>query len=485
MQLRPVFLALGIMTMLLGAAMIPCALMDMADERPEAHVFAVSSFGSMLLGACLWVLSRGAETERTGQREAFLLTVLVWVFLPLVAAIPFVSSGMDFTDAFFESVSGITTTGATVLTGLDDRARGFLLWRAILQWIGGIGIIVTAIAILPQLRVGGMQLFELESSDMSGKFLPRITDIATQLGYTYLIISAICALLYSLSGMNWFDAITHSMTTMSAGGYSTHDASFGYFSDTPAPYVATFFMFVAGLPFSLLAMLMFAGRIKPLFSDPQPRLYLGMALFFSIVIVTYHEAVVHPRIFDDWLHAFQEALFNIISVMTGTGYASAPYDTWGEPVMVLFLGATFVGGCAGSAACGLKMFRLEISAKAILAYSQRMTHPHRRAPVRYGGKPVDEDTLQSVMVFMFLYFASFLIAAAMLALTGLDPITAISGSATTISNVGPGLGPVIGPSGTFQTLPDIAKWICIFNMLLGRLEFVAVFVVITRRFWTA
>jgi trk system potassium uptake protein TrkH len=383
----------------------------------------------------------------------------------------------------FESVSGLTTTGATVMTGLDSQPRGLLLWRSIIQWFGGIGIIVTAIAILPQLRVGGMQLFQLENSDRSGKFLPRVTDIATYLGLTYLIISLTCALVYYLCGMSWFDAICHAMTTMSAGGYSTHDASFGYFNDTPAAYAATFFMFVAGLPFSLLAMLLLQGRIMPMLSDPQPRLYAGIAFVLASIIVIYHEAVVDPPIFDHVFHGFKEALFNIISVMTGTGYASAPYDTWGTPVMAIFLGAIFVGGCAGSAACGLKMFRLEIASKAMLAYSRRMVQPHRRAPIKYGGKNVDEDTLQSVMVFMFLYFATFLISAALLGLDGLDPLTAISGAATTVSNVGPGLGPINGPSGTFQDFSDFATWVCTINMLLGRLEFVVVFVVLTRRFW--
>ncbi len=484
MQLKPVLFAIGIMTMLLGAAMIPCALMDYADQRTESHVFAVSAFGSIFVGACMWILSRDHD-QRTGQREAFLLTILVWLFLPLIATIPFLASGMSFTDASFESVSGMTTTGATVLTGLDDRPRGLLLWRSILQWIGGIGIIVTAIAILPQLRVGGMQLFELESSDMSGKFLPRITDIATQLGFTYLILSALCALLYSLSGMNWFDAIAHSMTTMSAGGYSTHDASFGYFSGTPAPYVATAFMFIAGLPFSLLAMMLFAGRISPILKDPQPRIYLALILAFTAIIVFYHQYGTAPEIFDHVGQTIGDTLFNIISIMTGTGYATAPYDTWGAPVVIIFLGVTFLGGCAGSAACGLKIFRLEISAKAVLAYSRRMVRPNRRSPVRYGGRIVDEETLQSVMIFMFLYFVTFLVAAALLSVSGLDAITAVSGAAASVSNVGPGLGETIGPSSTFQTISDFAKWVCLIAMLLGRLEFVAVFVVLTKRFWAA
>ena len=299
----------------------------------------------------------------------------------------------------------------------------------------------------------------------------------------YVIVSVACAAAYAVCGMNAFDAITHSMTTMSAGGFSTHDASFGYFNDTPAAYAATFFMMVAGLPFSLLTLLILHGRIGPMIRDPQPRLFLGLGVVLSIIIVSWHEAVVEPPIFDHVFHGMRTALFNIISVMTGTGYASAPYDTWGKPVMIIFLIATFLGGCAGSAACGIKMFRLEISFKAVFAHAAHMVRPHQIAPVRYGGRVVDQETLQSVMGFVFLYMATFIAAAVMMNMLGLDAMTAISASATTVSNVGPGLGPIIGPSGTFQPLPDAAKWICVATMLLGRLEIVSVFVLLTRRFW--
>jgi trk system potassium uptake protein TrkH len=482
MQLRPLLLAIGIMTVLLGVAMLPCALIDWADKRPEAHVFAVSSFGAVFIGACLWVLSRG-EVERTGQREGFLLTVMVWTILPLVAAIPFIASGMSFTDAVFESVSGLTTTGSTVLTGLDSLPRGLLLWRAIIHWFGGIGIIVTAIAILPQLRVGGMQLFQLENSDRSGKFLPRVTDIATYLGLTYLIVSVACALSYYVCGMTWFDAICHAMATMSAGGFSTHDASFGYYNDTAAPWAAIIFMLIAGLPFSLMAMLVLQGRVMQFVHDPQPRLYFALAIIFSALVSFLYFANTSGLLDEGVIGGLKLTIFNTVAVMTGTGFATAPYDTWGVPVQALILGITFVGGCAGSAACGLKIFRLEIAGKALFAYSRRMVQPHRRAPIKYGGKNVDEDTLQSVMVFMFLYFATFLISAALLGLDGLDAMTAITGAATTLSNVGPGLGPINGPSSTFQSFSDFATWVCTINMLLGRLEFVVVFVVLTRRFW--
>ncbi|WP_233355642.1 TrkH family potassium uptake protein [Henriciella litoralis] len=482
MQLRAVIFAIGLMVALLGAAMIPSALLDIADKSDQWPIFLVSAAVSILIGAGLAVLSGGAPPS-TGAREAFLLTVVIWIVLPLIATIPFISYGMSFTDSMFESISGLTTTGATSMTGLDSTPRGILLWRAILQWIGGIGIIVTAIAILPMLRVGGMQLFQIESSDMSGKFLPRITEITAQTGIVYLIISAACAISYAACGMTAFDAISHSMTTVSAGGYSTHDASFGYFSDTPAAYAATFFMFVAGLPFSLLTLLILHGRWRPILTDPQPRLYFFIAVAFAVVIVGWHEAVVDPPIFDHVYHGFRQALFNIISIMTGTGYASAPYDTWGEPVVVIFLFATFLGGCAGSAACGIKMFRIEISFKAVVAYAAQIVRPNRVVRVRYAGRVVSSDTLQSVMVFVFLYLATFIVATILLSMTGMDLLSAISASATSVSNVGPGLGPEIGPSGTFHDVSDIGKWICFTAMLLGRLEFIAVFTLMTARFW--
>lgn len=480
MRLQPILLALGIMTALLGVAMIPCALVDIAAGRPEWPVFTSAAFGAVLVGTLIFILAGGRTPPRTGQREAFLLTVLVWVVLPGVAAVPFIASGFNVTDAVFESVSGLTTTGATVITGLDDRSPGLLLWRAILQWFGGIGIIVTALAIFPALGVGGMQLFQIESSDQSGKFLPRVTEIALQTGLVYLILSVLCAAAYLWSGMSAFDAVAHAMTTMAAGGFSTRDASFAAFEGTPAPYFAILFMVLAGLPFSLLVLAMIHQRPLPLFRDPQPRLFIALITLIS-GFVLLNLATTPPA--GEAVAPIREVLFNVVSVITGTGYATGPYDEWGGPILTMFLITIFLGGCAGSAACGIKMFRLEISAKAIFAYAQRMVRPHRLVPVRYGGRAIDEDTLQSVMVFLFLYMATFLVAAALLGLSGEDPITAISGAATSVSNVGPGLGPVIGPEGSFQTLSPFGKWVCAIAMLLGRLEFVAVFVVLTRRFW--
>lgn len=482
MQMRVVILAIGLMTGLLGAAMVPCLLIDLADRQAGWPVFAVSAAVLLLFGGGLIVLS-GGRTVHTGAREAFLLTVLVWLVLPSLAALPFIGIGMSITDAMFESISGLTTTGSTVMSGLDHQPRGILLWRAILQWFGGIGIIVTAIAILPMLRVGGMQLFQLESSDVSGKVLPRIEEISIQIGLTYLLVSGACMVAYIICGLSLFDAVAHAMTTVAAGGYSTYDASFGAFYDTPAILVCIVFMVIAGLPFSLLALALMHGRVAPMLKDPQPRLLIGLVLMITTLVFLLRVLADQDYVIINPVGGYVESLFAIVSIMTGTGYALSDYGGWGESITQILLITTFLGGCAGSAACGIKMFRLEISFRAVIAHVQQMISPHRLAPVRYAGRVVDNDTLQSVMVFVFLYLMTFVIAAILLSLTGLDPLTSISGAATSVSNVGPGLGTIIGPSGSFELLTDRAKWICAVAMLLGRLEFTAVFVLMTRRFW--
>ena len=482
MQLRSVIYALGIMILLVTAAMIPCALIDIADGDGMAYVFPVAASISTVIGSLFWVMARSGDLS-IGQREAFLLTVSIWVVINAVGALPFLVSGYSVTDSFFESVSGMTTTGATVFTGLENMPRGLLLWRSILHWIGGVGIIVTAVAILPQLRVGGMQLFNLESSDRTGKFLPKVSDIAAYIGFAYVALSVLCALLYGMSGMNWFDAINHSMATLAAGGFSTYDASFAQFNGTPAVYVAIVFMAIAAMPFSLFAILFLKGNVGPLLRDPQPRLFLALTLLISLIIIVYREAHLEMATFEQRWEEATHALFSVTSVMSGTGFATKPYDTWGDPVIALILFATFLGGCAGSAAGGIKMFRLEITAKAIRAWSQRMVQPHRKAPIRYGGRIVDEDTLQSVMVFLFLYLVTFMMSAALLSFSGLDTMSAISAAAACISNVGPGLGPVVGPSTNYGALNDFATWVCTVTMLLGRLEFMVVFAVLTPRFW--
>ncbi len=483
MRLQPVIYALGVLLILIGLAMIPCAILDTFERRDDWAVFALSSFAIVSSGGVLYMAS-GGKPGPVGTREAFLLTVSVWVFLPFAAALPFMGAGLDFTDAIFESISGVTTTGATVITGLDAETPGLLLWRAILQWIGGIGIIVTAIAILPMLGVGGMQLFQLEFFDMSGKFLPSVREIAKQIALVYIGLSVLCALLYALAGMTWFDAIAHAMTTMAAGGYSTSDQSFGKFADTPAVEVSIFFMILAGLPFGATVM-MLHGRWDALWRDPQPRTFLFIIGASVILLTAYMHYDPSMAPFKSEGDVLRRVVFSVVTVITGTGYGLSDYGQWGGFAEVIFVALMFVGGCAGSAACGMKVFRIEIMARAVWAYARQLLSPNRIVVFKYGGTTIREDILQSVMVFVFMYLVTFAVAAVLLSLTGLDPLTSISAAATSISNVGPGLGAQIGPSGTFQGLSTTAKWICSAAMLMGRLELIPVFVVFTPRFWHA
>jgi len=401
-DLRPVFFVVGLMVAALGIAMFAPMAVDLAYNDRSWRTFAISAILTTLLGAVL-ALANYTPKPDLRARGAFLLTVLSWVALSGFAALPFLMEPvkMSFTDAIFEATSGITTTGATVLTGLDDMPKGILLWRAILQWIGGIGIIVTAIAILPMLRVGGMQLFQIESSDVSGKFLPRVTEIAAQTGIVYLVLSVLCGLLYNINGMNTFDSVAHAMTTMSAGGYSTHDASMAYFGNGVSS-VAILFMILAGLPFASFVILA-RGNPAPLLRDSQPRVYLGLMAGAIIILMAYNSIGSGAALFENSGDSLRTTAFNVAAVMTGTGYANANYAAWGPGSTAIFLMLMFFGGCAGSAACGLKIFRLEIAGRAIISHLQRMTSPNRLAPVRYNDKVVDEDTIQSVLVFMFLY----------------------------------------------------------------------------------
>ena len=481
MRLQPILTALGMLLMLTGGAMVPCGIVDFFSGIESWGVFGLTSFMLLGIGGVL-VISVGKETQRTGPREAFLLTVVVWVLLPLAATLPFLSLGFSFTDAYFESVSALTTTGATIMTGLDQEQKGLLLWRAILQWIGGVGIIVTAIAILPMLRVGGMQLFKLESNDMSGKFMPRVSEIASHISFVYIGLTVMCAVCYSMAGMTVFEAITHSMTTLSSGGMSTSDQSIGLFSDTRVIEVAIIFMLCASLPFGLFVMTLH-GRLTAFWNDPQPRFYLGVIAAAVIMLLAYVLFWPGDHFMRSEEHLVRDVIFSVVSVISGTGYGVTDYGQWGSFSELIFLGLMIIGGCAGSAACGINVFRIEIMFKTLKNYVSAMLSPARVFTVRYGGQTVRDDVLQSVMIFIFLYLMTFSVASVLLSLTGLDALSSISGAATSLSNVGPGLGTLIGPSSTFQQLTDAAKWICTICMLLGRLEIVTFFVVLTPRFW--
>jgi trk system potassium uptake protein TrkH len=480
-DLRPVLYVTGMMIAALGIIMFIPMFVDFAYGDESWQAFGVAGFITALFGGVM-TLTNYAPKARLRARGAFLLTTLSWIGLSIFAALPLMLStiGLGFTDSLFEAVSGITTTGATVLTGLDDAPKGVLLWRAILQWLGGVGIIVTAMAILPMLNIGGMQLFRLESSDMGDKVIPKAAELAKAIGLIYLGLTILCAIGYLSVGMSLFDSIAHSMTTIATGGYSTSDASLGGFMDDGADLVAIAFMMAGALPFGIY-LLAVRGNVRPAIFDPQVRAFF--------LIVTLFIAVVTFYLWISSIHSGSMALrlsaFNVISIITGTGYATADYNAWGPFAVAVFFAFMFIGGCAGSTACSIKIFRYQVAFEALRAYLFKMPRQSAVSPMRYGGKVLPDAVVFSVMGYFFLFFTCFAVSAILLSVIGLDPITAWSGAASSIANVGPGLGEIIGPTGTYQTLPDAAKWVLMIGMLIGRLEIVTALVLLTPSFWRA
>ncbi len=478
-DLRPIFLVSGILLTTLGTAMLVPGLYDLAMGSADWTAFAGSALVTLFIGVSL-TLANWGRTSDLSIKQAFILTTLIWIELVAFAALPMAFSELDmsYTDAFFESMSGLTTTGATVITGLDNAPPGLLLWRGILQWLGGIGIIVMAITVLPMLQVGGMQLFRLESSDTSEKILPRATQIAGSITGLYVSLSLLCALFYYIAGMGPFDALVHAMTTIATGGFSNHDASIGYFDSLWIDTIAVTFMIIASLPFALYLQAI-SGRSGPLWRDSQVRLFLFFVAAFVLIMWLYQLAqnVSAPD------QAMQWAAFNVISILTGTGYATTDYGLWGPFAMVFFFAIMFMGGCAGSTSCGLKTFRLHVMLEHIRTQIKLQLHPSGIFIPRYNAKPLKEDVIMSVMSFIMLFFLCFLLLALALNLLGLDNVTSLSAAASAIANVGPGLGPIVGPAGTYAALPDTAKWLLSFGMLLGRLELFTVLVLFLPAFW--
>ncbi|TNJ48598.1 TrkH family potassium uptake protein [Phaeobacter sp. B1627] len=479
LDLRPVGYVIGLLVTILGGTMVFPLLLDLYDGKGEWPVFLEGAILCLLAGGLLALSCANGVGRGLSIRQTFLLTTLVWVALPFFGAIPLMlgATELSFTDAFFEAMSGLTTTGSTVITGLDDLPRGLLLWRAILQWLGGIGIIVVAMVFLPELRVGGMQIFKSEAFDTMGKILPRAQEIAKQISVIYLVLTLVCALVYTVLGMGPFDALVHAMTTTSTGGFSNYDASFGTFSG-PAEYAASFFMVAAALPFVRYVQ-MVNGKTLPLFRDSQVRTFLA-----TIAVLVLITAAVLVSIFPHHPEqAVREALFNIVSIMSGTGYASVDYMQWGPFLIMIFFFIGLIGGCAGSTACSVKIFRYQLLFASIRVQVQRIRSPHGVFIPRYEGRAVTPDVLSSVISFFMFFVITLGIVAWALALTGLDFITAISGAATAVANIGPGLGGTIGPAGNFAPLNDTAKWILSIAMLIGRLELMAVYAILTVRFW--
>ena len=476
---RTIFFIIGLLLAAVAVGMLLPAMADAAIGHHDWQVFVASALVTGFIAGALILTNRGTLPPLS-VKQAFLLTSLSWLALTGFAALPFAFSGLNlsYTDAFFEAMSGLTTTGATIITNLDQAPPGILLWRALLQWFGGIGIIVMAISVLPMLNVGGMQLFRLESSDTSEKILPRTAQIAGSITRLYFFITGSCLLAYWLAGMSFFDAAAHAMTTIATGGFSTRDASLAAFNAPAIEVVAIIFMIASSLPF--VAYLQVTNRnFSAFLQDGQIRFFLAAAATTTLVMWFYQIATDTGT----GATAALRSAFNTVSILTGTGFTTADYSLWGPFAVSVFFILTFIGGCAGSTSCGLKIFRLQIILKSGWRYVKQVTQPNGVFVIRYNGKLVDDKVANSVIAFGLIFVLSFAGLAIILALIGLDTQTALSAAAAAIANVGPGLGPIVGPSGTYAPLPDTAKWVLSFGMLLGRLEFLTVLVIFAPSFW--
>ena len=473
---KTVFFTLGILQIILGIFMlIPVIAQFFYDDIDSS--FLGSSIVTIIFGT-LFFLSNLDHNKKLNLQQAFLLTALSWLSIAIFGSLPFVFSNLNFsfTNAFFESMSGITTTGSTIISNLEIIPKGILLWRAILQWLGGIGIIVMAITLMPIMNVGGMQLFKITSNDSSEKILPKSKQIALRLIFIYLFLTTSCAFSYKMLGMNLFDSITHSMTTIATGGFSNYNESIGFFNSISIETSAMIFIILGSLPF--IAYIKFLnGDKKIFFTDIQIKTFLKVVLI-SIIILSIFLILNNSAEFN-----FRSISFNIISILTGTGYVNAQFDNWGGFPIILFIILMFIGGCAGSTTCGIKIFRIQILYSFFVNQIRKIIYPKGIFVLKYDQNPVDDKFIASIISFIYLYLVIFFVITALLSLSGLDFITSISGAATSISNVGPGLGSTIGPNGNFSSLPDISKWILSLGMILGRLELFAILVLFLPSFW--
>ncbi len=481
-DLRPVVFVVGVLLLIVaGIAWVPIGYLAYSGAMQDGNMsaFLTLSLIALAFGAPMAVLTRRANF-RLVPRQMYLLTVSSWVVVSAFCAVPFALSTLDMStvDSIFETVSGITTTGSTVLTRLDTVPESILLWRALLQWVGGIGIVVMVVAILPHLRVGGMRLFRSEASDKSEKFTARTSKVTQSIGAVYITLSVACAFSYWLAGMDAFNAILHSMTTVSTGGYSTSDLSMGQFANSSVVWISCIFMFSSGLPFVLIGQL-FRNNAKALFQDQQVR---GYALFTATAILIICLWLMYSYEMP-FLEALRIGAFSSISIITTTGYATIDYNLWGGLAVGAFFFMTFTGACAGSTSGGIKIFRFQIAALMLRNQINSMVHPRGVYSNSYNNKNISSDIVTSVIAFSFVFAGTIAVLSVALSFTGLDLTTSLSGAVTAVANVGPGLGDIIGPTGNFATISDSAKWIIVIGMLMGRLEILTVLVLFTAVFW--
>ncbi|MGB5306266.1 MAG: TrkH family potassium uptake protein [Gammaproteobacteria bacterium] len=472
---------LGLLLMIFSATFLPPAAVSWIYHDGEMQAFLIATLGVVVLGCLLW-LPVHRYTDELRVRDGFLVVVLFWVVLGLVGALPLAIAGrpeLSITDAIFESFSGLTTTGATVITGLDDLPASILFYRQQLQWLGGMGIIVLAVAIMPMLGVGGMQMYRAETPGplKDTKLTPRITETAKALWYIYLALTVACAVFYWLAGMTGFDAIGHSFSTIAIGGFSTHDESIGYFDSTAIESIAVLFMLLAGMNFALHFIAWRTTSLRPYVFDSELRAYLGILALVTAITVGY---LYYTDTFIFFSEALHKGLFQAVSIGTTTGFTTADYFVWPGflPVMLLF--ASFVGGCTGSTGGGMKVIRFVLLLKQGRREIRRLIHPNAQIPVKVGNKPMADRVISAVWGFFAAYVASFVVIMLYLMATGLDQVTAFSAVAACMNNLGPGLGAV---GANYVELNDHAKWALTFAMILGRLEVFTLLILFTRTFW--
>ena len=475
---KTVFFTLGVLQIILGLSMIIPIITQFIFNELDAG-FIGSGIVCIIFGI-LFFLSNLDHNKKLNLQQAFLLTSLSWITIAIFGSLPFVFSSLNlsFTDAFFESMSGITTTGSTIITNLDSTPKAILLWRALLQWLGGIGIIVMAITLMPIMNVGGMQLFKISASHNAEKIFPKSKEISLKLITIYLSLTIICSIFYNIFGMNFFDSVTHSMTTIATGGFSNYNESIGYFDSTLIEFTSIIFIFLGSLPF--IAYIKFLnGDKKIFFTDSQIRLFFKITLI-SIINLIYYLILKNGNLDETNIISLS---FNVISILTGTGYVTEDFSNWGNFSIIFFLVLMFIGGCAGSTTCGIKIFRIQILYQFISNQLKKIVYPRGVFLIKYEKNNIDDKFMSSIISFIYLYIIIFFIITALLSISGLDFVTSISGAATSISNVGPGIGENIGPNGNFSQLSSSSKWILSLGMIMGRLEIFAILILFIPSFW--
>ena len=476
---KTVFFLIGILLIVLGVSMLaPYSIQVIYAEN--SHSFISSSFVTIFIGI-LFVLANLEKEFKLNLRQTFLFSTLAWLMVAIFGSLPFLLSANEFSisEAFFESMSGITTTGATIISDLDNSPKSILLWRAIMQWLGGIGIVVMAITILPLLKVGGMQLFKMEGPDTTEKILPRTIEVAAIIISTYIALTFLCGFFYWLFGMTIFDSVCHAMTTIATGGFSTHNDSIGFFKNSNIEIIASLFIILGSIPF--ISYLKFSqGNRKIFFNDVQIKGLIYLLIISTAIMFVY---LLFINFESSLIDKIRISSFNVISILSGTGYVTDDFGLWGKFSLVFFLFLMFIGGCAGSTACGIKIFRLQMLLIFLKDQIKKLIYPNSVIITKYNNQKISDDFIKSVIIFIFTFLFIFLIIAMLLSISGLDFITSISGAASSISNVGPGLGEMIGPNGNYKALPDLSKWILAAGMLLGRLELFAVLVLFFPSFW--